>query len=89
MLARHFGAGAVLATGDRLLRTTADKEKIKACGILGLFDVMVEGVEGSAPVLPYPVAIEKLRALIQLPECRLPPARCAEKIKLWSQNRTR
>jgi predicted nucleic acid-binding protein len=88
-LARQLGEGSVLATGDRMLRKTADKEKINACGILGLFDVMVSCAEGRPAVLPFSVAIEKLRDLMQRPECRLPAERCAEKIKLWSQNRTK
>jgi len=88
-LAKIFGDGAVLATGDRLLRTTAEKEKVKACGILGLFDVMVCSVDGATPVLPFSVAIEKLRQLMQMPECRLPNDRCTAKIKMWSQNRTK
>ncbi len=88
-LAKTLGEGAVLATGDKLLRTTAEKKKIKACGVLGLFDIMVVGVDGKPPVLPFSVAIEKLRELMQLPECRLPADRCAAKIKLWSQKRTK
>ena len=89
-LAKTLGSTAILATGDRLLRATADKEKVKACGILGLFDLMVlSRPAGKPPVLPFPVAIKKLEDLIKLSECRLPADRCAEKIKLWAQNRTK
>ncbi|MEY2878097.1 MAG: hypothetical protein RLZZ15_477 [Verrucomicrobiota bacterium] len=84
-LTKSLGTDAVLATGDRLLRTTADREKVKACGILTLFDVMVEGTKDHPGVLPPSVAVEKLRSLMRLPECRLPADRCEEKIKGWGK----
>lgn len=84
-LTRSLGPDAVLATGDRLLRATADREKITACGILRLFDVMVMGAKGRPGILPPTVAIEKLRGLMQLPECRLPADRCEEKLKAWAK----
>jgi hypothetical protein len=86
-LARMMGPDAILATGDRLLRATAEKEKVQACGILKLFDIMVDGMPGCSPVLPPSVAIEKLRALMLHPECRLPAEPCAQRIKAWSQTR--
>lgn len=85
-LAKSLADGTVLATGDRLLRTMAEREKVKACGILHLFDVMVRGVSNHRAVLPKAVAIEKLRTLMQLPECRLPAEKCEGKIKLWSED---
>lgn len=84
-LTKTLGPDAVLATGDRLLRKTADRERVKACGILKLFDVMVEGTKEHPAILPPTLAIEKLRGLMQLPECRLPSDRCDEKIKAWSR----
>jgi hypothetical protein len=84
-LTKSLGADAVLATGDRLLRKTADKAKVTACGILRLFDVMVDGTKEHPAVLPPSVAIEKLRGLMQLPECRLPVDRCEAKIKAWGK----
>lgn len=84
-LAKSLGTSAVLATGDRLLRATADRENIAACGILRLFDVMVNGTKDHAAILPPSVAIEKLQGLMRLPECRLPTDRCEEKFKAWGK----
>ncbi len=86
-LTKTLGTDAILATGDRLLRKTADREKVKACGILKLFDVMVDGTNEYPAVLPPTVAITKLRGLMLLPECRLPTDRCDERIKAWGKKR--
>jgi rRNA maturation endonuclease Nob1 len=82
-LTRELGENALLATGDRLLRATAEREKIKACGLLGLFDIMVTPSRGGPAALPYAVAIEKLEQLMALPECRLPADKCHAKIRDW------
>ncbi len=84
LLAQEFGPNAVLATGDKALRSTADRERIKACGILGLFECMIESREGRPPVLPLPVAIQKLRAFMRNPSCRIPADKCEERIRSWS-----
>ncbi|MBI5800149.1 MAG: hypothetical protein HZA92_05395 [Verrucomicrobia bacterium] len=87
LLAQYLGVGAVLATGDALLRKTAEREKLKACGILGLFDQMVHPARpGSRPALPASVAASKLELLLQHPECRLPREKCMQKIKSWTGN---
>lgn len=84
LLTQELGADSVLATGDQLLRSTATREKVKVCGILGLFDQMVEPTApGLRPTLPRAVAAAKLKLLMEHPECRLPQERCAEKIKQW------
>jgi len=83
LLTRKLGHDAVLATGDALLRRMAEAEKIKACGILGLFDVMVKPPTGQAAVLPAAVAAAKLQSLLLHPECRLPREICQAKIKGW------
>lgn len=75
-LAKQFGSTTVLATGDQTLRKAAERERVSACGILGLMDYMVGSVNGRPPVLPVPVAIEKLRKLQGLPECRIPQNKC-------------
>ncbi len=82
LLTQAMGTRAVLATGDALLRKTAEREKLKACGILGLFDLMTAPATGCA-VLPYPVAAEKLARLLAHPECRLPRKICLAKIDEW------
>lgn len=86
-LTRQLGADTVLATGDSMLRKVAEKEKIKACGILGLFDRMVLA-EGDKPAaLPHAVACQKLELLLTHPECRLPRDKCQAKIRLWSAHK--
>jgi predicted nucleic acid-binding protein len=85
MLVKELGAGASLATGDKAMRTTAAREKIAACGLLGLFDLMIASQGGRPAALPVEVAIAKLERLLALPGCWLPPERCQEKIRAWRQ----
>lgn len=79
-----LGDGARLATGDRALRAAAQRGKLEACGLLGLMDIMVNGIAGSRHVLPAPVAAERLRRLLTHPECRLPKAECEARIRGWA-----
>lgn len=83
MLVKELGAGASLATGDKAMRTAAAREKIMACGLLGLFDLMIAAQEGRPAALPVEVAIAKLERLLALPGCWLPPEKCQEKIAAW------
>ena len=83
MLVKELGNGASLATGDKAMRTAAAREKISACGILGLFDLMITSQDGRLPALPVEVAIAKLERLLALPGCWLPPEKCKEKIQTW------
>ena len=83
MLVKELGAGASLATGDKAMRTAAAREKIVACGLLGLFDLMIASQEGRPAALPVEVAIVKLERLLALPGCWLPPEKCQEKIQAW------
>lgn len=70
-----------------MLRKVAEREQIKACGILGLFDRMVLA-QGSKPAaLPHAVACQKLQLLLTHPECRLPRDRCLAKIKQWAAHK--
>jgi hypothetical protein len=86
LLTQQFGTDAVLATGDGMLRRTAEREKIRACGILGLFDHMVTPPEGAARCALAPaVAAAKLQLLLDHPECRLPKAACLERIHRWKK----
>lgn len=83
-LTRQLGAETVLATGDAMLRKVAERERIVACGILGLFEQMVTAQSGKPAILPYAVACQKVERLLAHPECRLPADKCALKIKEWS-----
>lgn len=83
MLVKELGASAKLATGDKAMRTAAQRENIAACGLLGLFDVMIVPQQGRAAALPIEVAIAKLERLLSLPGCWLPPEKCREKINAW------
>lgn len=83
-LTRELGAGTKLATGDRALRNAATHARLDACGILGLFEVMVEAASGRLAVLPYPVAADRLRQLLKHPECRLPRGECEARIRAWA-----
>ena len=83
MLVKELGAGASLATGDKAMRTVAAREKIMACGLLGLFDLMIAPQAGRPAALPVEVAIAKLERLLALPGCWLPPEKCQEKIHAW------
>lgn len=83
MLVKELGDGARLATGDKAMRKTAEQEKVAACGLLGLFDLMIVSQEGRPPALPVEVAIAKLERLLALPGCWLPPDKCQEKIAAW------
>ena len=85
-LSKQLGSEAVLATGDKSLRGVATREKVMACGILGLFRHMVAGVpSGRPPVLPKAVAIERLKLLMEHPICRLPAAKCEELLREWGR----
>ena len=81
---REFGAGTRLATGDRALRSAATRGKLEACGLLGLFDVMVGVSSDRGAVLPAPVAADRLRRFLLHPECRLSRADCEARIRTWS-----
>ena len=83
MLVKELGPEAVLATGDRALRSVATRDSLKACGLLGLFDLMVKPPHGRAPALPAVVAVAKLRRLMAMPECRLPADKCEARIQQW------
>jgi hypothetical protein len=83
MLVKELGDGARLATGDKAMRTAAEREKIAACGLLGLFDLMIVSQGGRPAALPIEVAIAKLERLLALPGCWLPPEKCREKIQDW------
>lgn len=83
MFARELGSDATLATGDRALRAVATRDGVNACGLLGLFDLMVKPPVPHAPALPVDVAIAKLRRLMSLPECRLPSDRCEARMRSW------
>ena len=83
MLAKELGDGARLATGDKAMRAAALLEKVAACGLLGLFDLMITSQDGRPAALPVEVAIAKLERLLSLPGCWLPPAKCREKIQAW------
>lgn len=85
MLVKELGAGASLATGDKAMRTAAAREKITACGLLGLFDLMIASHEERPASLPVEVAIAKLERLLTLPGCWLPREKCQEKIQAWRQ----
>lgn len=85
MLVRELGKGAMLATGDRTLRTMADREKLPACGLLALFDIMIASQGGAPASLPVQVAVAKLRRLLKLPACRIPRDKCEERIALWEK----
>lgn len=83
MLVKELGDGARLATGDKAMRAAAVREKVTACGLLGLFDLMITEQDGRAAALPVGVAIAKLERLLSLPGCWLPPEKCQEKIQAW------
>ncbi len=83
MLVKELGDGARLATGDKAMRKTAEREKVAACGLLGLFDLMIVPQDGRPAALPVEVAIAKLERLLALPGCWLPPEKCREKILAW------
>jgi len=83
MLVKELGDNARLATGDKAMRTVAAREKVGACGLLGLFDMMIVPNEGRPASLPVEVAIAKLERLLALPGCWLPPEKCREKIQTW------
>jgi hypothetical protein len=83
MLVKELGGGARLATGDKGMRAAAEREKVIACGLLGLFDLMIASQDGRPAALPVEVAIAKLERLLALPGCWLPPEKCSEKIKAW------
>lgn len=85
LLVKELGQHAVLATGDRALRLAAQREKIDACGLLGLFDIMIRTHGGRPPALPIAVAIAKLERLLALPGCWLPPEKCRERIQGWKK----
>ena len=83
MLVRELGDAASLATGDKAMRAAAGREKIAACGLLGLFDLMIIAQGGRPAALPIEVAIAKLERLLGLPGCWLPREKCLEKIQAW------
>lgn len=83
MLVKELGPEAVLATGDRALRSVATRDSLKACGLLGLFDIMVKPLPGRTAALPSAVAVAKLKRLMSLPECRLPADKCEARIQQW------
>lgn len=83
LLVKQLGDGATLATGDRALRKAAERERIAACGLLGLFDLMIQPRNGLPAALPVSVAIAKLERLLQMPGCWLPADKCRERIAQW------
>jgi len=85
LLVKQLGASATLATGDRALRKAAERDRVSACGLLGLFDLMIESRNGLPASLPVSVAIAKLERLLQMPGCWLPQERCRERIALWKK----
>lgn len=86
-LTRQLGPSAVLATGDKSLRKLAEREKLSACGVLKLFDHMVDGIASRPGVLPPPVAVARLKQLMAHPECRLPSDKCIERLKKWAKRK--
>jgi hypothetical protein len=83
MLVKELGDSAKLATGDKAMRTAAAQEKVAACGLLGLFDLMIARQDSRPAALPVEVAIAKLERLMALPGCWLPPEKCRERIQAW------
>jgi len=83
MLVKELGDGARLATGDKAMRTAAHREKVAACGLIGLFELMIAPQGGRPAALPAEVAIAKLERLLSLPGCWLPIEKCREKITTW------
>ncbi|MBW7894130.1 MAG: hypothetical protein H3C27_03375 [Opitutaceae bacterium] len=83
MLVKELGDSARLATGDKAMRKAAKHEKVEACGLLALFDLMIYPQGDRAAALPVEVAIAKLERLLALPGCWLPIEKCQEKIKAW------
>lgn len=66
-----------LLTGDRKLRSVAEKDSVRVSGILYIFDRMVENY-----VLPCALAAEKLESLMKK-NGRLPKEECESRIENW------
>ena len=68
---------AILLTGDRRMRRTAESAQIEARGLLWIFDLLVERA-----VLPRHAAAERLARLCS-GGSRLPSAECESRLKDW------
>lgn len=75
LLARRLQA--ILLTGDRRMRRTAESARIEARGLLWIFDLLVV-----REVLSKEVAAERLRRLCS-GGSRLPSAECDSRLKDW------
>lgn len=75
LLARRLQA--ILLTGDRRMRRTAESARIEARGLLWIFDLLVERT-----VLSRDAAAERLAGLCS-GGSRLPSAECDSRLKAW------
>jgi len=71
--------GHILLTGDKSLRSAAEKERVDPHGVLWLLDEMV-----SKNILSGPHAIEALNKMRES-ESWLPLDECEKRIKAWSR----
>jgi predicted nucleic acid-binding protein len=72
--------GAVVLSGDGLLRKTAKAKSLKVCGTLWVFQQLV--AEG---FMPPKIAVEKLTELMAI-NARLPKTECYRFLEQWKMN---
>ncbi len=70
--------GGRLLTGDATLRKSAEKNQVRAHGILWVFDQLLEN-----NIIINDIAHEKLSWLLSI-NPRLPQAECKKRLKTWS-----
>lgn len=82
VICQALASGAIVLSGDGLLRKTARRKSLKVCGTLWVFQqVVLEGF-----ITPC-CAIEKLSKLMAI-NARLPKAECDKMIEQWKRNKT-
>jgi len=73
-LSQQLGLSTILLSGDSQLRRFAESQKIKVCGLLWVFDELVNH--------GY-VSPKKMASILQNSAFRLPHDECEKRIEMW------